>query len=358
MMKIRFLWSALLGATLLCGSIQSAMAGTYYVFQMTNCYMTGLGNNQWKVSFNWESKSLSSPNNPNGVTNYFIVKIPKISADGTTVDRTATGFMNPIPALDFTFSQPGGFYARPPSGDQVVVGNPNGTLLITTNGNVSFTFSTNGNGAYPAARVFPNFSTTDASAGNGWYWFIPTVTNGTCGTYGGGEKPPSVVPPVEELMPVDPDFKMTSAVWELNTLDVGDLPDVSAAGTGYPASIKNAASNQLCVNYVTAGIKNKTYALSVSNSASTQNGRSLFTLQGPGSQLFYNLQLTSNDGVTGNNFNFPTATAKYINLSQTASSTANRSEMCWTPQVNLFKNASTTAGLHSDNVAFVITPKA
>ncbi|MHA7848224.1 hypothetical protein [Serratia sp. D1N4] len=151
---------------------------------------------------------------------------------------------------------------------------------------------------------------------------------------------------------------MSTAVWELDTVDVGNLPDVAKAGNGLAASIKNAASNNLCINYTTAGVKNKTYALSVTNTSNMKGGRNLFTLQGPGSQLFYNLQLASNTGVTANDYSFPAASAKYITLTQTASSVAGRSEMCWTPKINLFKDASTKEGMHTGTVNFVISPKA
>lgn len=76
------------------------------------------------------------------------------------------------------------------------------------------------------------------------------------------------------------------------------------------------------------------------------------------SLLFYNLQLLSDRGVTANNFNFPDVTSKYITLSQTNNAGDGRSEMCWTPKINLFKNASTRAGMHTDTLNFIITPKA
>lgn len=153
---------------------------------------------------------------------------------------------------------------------------------------------------------------------------------------------------------------MNSAEWVLQTTDVGDLPDVTAAGTGYPVAINNVNNNSLCVRYVTAGVTSKQYALAITNSANSQGGRNLFTLQGPNSShLFYNLQLASNDSNSANNFNFPaTVTPNYITLGQTNNYSSDHSEMCWTPKINLFKNASTQEGLHSDILNFVIIPKA
>ncbi|WMT15181.1 hypothetical protein [Serratia fonticola] len=86
------------------------------------------------------------------------------------------------------------------------------------------------------------------------------------------------IPKPEDVDTPEPAFSMSSAVWQMNTLDVSNLPDLSASGNGYAASISNIASNNLCINYVTAGVKNKTYALSVTTTSSTQGGRSLFTL--------------------------------------------------------------------------------
>ncbi|KFK93800.1 MULTISPECIES: hypothetical protein [unclassified Serratia (in: enterobacteria)] len=152
---------------------------------------------------------------------------------------------------------------------------------------------------------------------------------------------------------------MSTAQWMLNTADVGDLPDASAPGNGYAATINNLPSNNLCMNYLTDKVKDKSYALSVSNGYSSQGGRNLFALNGSnGSQLLYNLQLVSNDGMTGNNFNFPATAANYITLSQLPSSVDKRSEMCWTPKINLFKNATTQAGMHTDTLNFMVTPKA
>lgn len=347
---------ALLGALLFCSGMPSAISATYYMVSLSNCYMTNAGNNQWKVSFYLQSAS--SLTGVDSASNYFSVKVPQLSANGSTMDRN--NFVSPIPTLDFTL--PTGMIARTPVGASVTVANTNGTLNIATSGNVSFTFSIKDNGAFPAALVSYTYGYSYSSGGGmtswGYYWFIPGVTNGTCTKYGTAT-PPTTIPPLEEIIPPEPAFSLKSAVWELNTADVADVPDVVAAGNGYEASIKNLASNNLCVSYVTKGVTNKNYALSISNGTTTQGGRNLFTMNGAtGSQLFYKLNLASNDGVTANNFDFPAATAKYITLSQAASGVADRSEMCWTPKINLFRNAATSAGMHTDTLNFIITPQA
>lgn len=78
------------------------------------------------------------------------------------------------------------------------------------------------------------------------------------------------LPRTEDVDIPEPVFSMSSAVWQLDTLDLSNLPDITVAGNGYAASVKNIASNNLCINYVTAGVKNKTYALSVTNTSSIQ----------------------------------------------------------------------------------------
>ncbi|AHG22879.1 hypothetical protein Z042_16650 [Chania multitudinisentens RB-25] len=229
--------------------------------------------------------------------------------------------------------------------------------IIYGSGWVTVNISTANNGAYPGLfirhREYHTSGMVDLLS-----WAFPNKT-GSCYTGASIEtNPPDTIEPIDKLEPPEPEFKLNSAVWELNTVDVEDLPDVAAVGNGYQATIKNIASNNFCVSYATAGVKDKAYALSVTNSASQQGGRNLFMMQNGSSQLPYNLQLSSNDGVTGNDFDFPTATAKYINLSQAASSVDKRSEMCWTPKINLFKNASTSEGMHSETLNFIITPKA
>ncbi|WP_337262020.1 MULTISPECIES: hypothetical protein [unclassified Serratia (in: enterobacteria)] len=269
-----------------------------------------------------------------------------------------SAFVSPIPSLDFTL--PAGLATQTPSGSSVTVGDNYGGINIYSSGTVSFIFSSKDNGAFPAALVNYRYDYTTPTGGmTGWgyYWFIPGITNGTC-TKRTVATPPTV-PPIDEIDPPEPAFSLKSTVWELNTADVADIPDVAAAGNGFEASIKNPASNNLCISYVTKGVKNKSYALSVSNGSTTQGGRNLFTMNGAaGSQLFYRLNLASNDGVTANNVDLPAAAAKYITLSQAASGVADRSEMCWTPKINLFSNAATAAGMHTDTLNFIITPQA
>lgn len=359
-MRVSFPCTALLGVLLLCNSIQPSFADTFYTTDLTSCSISDIGNNQWKVNFNFQPRMRSSgPSIGANSLNYLTIKIPSISGTGLS---TSNFVWNPVPIKDLTM--PTGVAARGTPTSTVpgmVLAQPTGNLILnpSISGNVTFIIMpTTANKAYPAAVVTITARSLDGgNAADGNYWFIPNRTMGTCILSSGGPTVP--VPPITELMPPEPEFKMSTATWVLDTTDVGDLPEVTAAGTGYLAKIKNINNNSLCVNYVLAGVKKYSYALNVSNIPSTQAGRSLFSMQGPNSsQLFYNLKLKSSVG-SANDYKFPTSgTSNYISLQQGNDIGNGRSQMCWTPEINLFKNAFTKEGMHTDTLNFIITPNA
>ncbi|MBC3250092.1 hypothetical protein H8I91_07450 [Serratia fonticola] len=363
MMNRRFPWFAFSGVLLLYCAIQPAFAGTFFRLNLSNCSIASTGsNNEWKVSFTIQpAMGSSGASIGNNSVNNFTISVP--TAANGTISRTGNRFVVPPPASSFNFPAGLAITSNSPSSSNITVGSSNAStpLVISSGGTVTFIISpTEANNAYPAAYIATNSQADNGSnASYGYYWFIPTITTSAC-TPSAGNTPPAVVPPISELNPIDPEFTMNSAEWMLQTTDLIDFPDVTSASTGYPVMINNINNNNLCVRYVTAGVTNKQYALAVTNSASSQGGRNLFTLPGPdSSQLFYNLQLASNDGNTANNFNFPaTGTPNYITLGQTNNYSTDRSEMCWTPKINLFKNASTKEGLHSDTLNFIVIPKA
>ncbi len=360
-MNRRFPWFVFSGVLLLCCSTQPTIAGTFYRLTPTNCSINKTGNNnEWKVSFTIQPTARTSGESvAENTKNNFAIYVP--TATNGEISRSGNRFVVPPPVSSLNLAAGLAITSNSPSLNSITVGSSNASkpAVITSGGAVSFIVSlTAANNAFPAVLI----STTAEGGGNAsasHYWFIPTITTSTC-VESGSSMPPAVVPPISEINPVDPEFTMNSAEWMLQTTDLADIPDVTSAGTGYPATINDINNNNLCVRYVTAGVTNKQYALAVANSASSQGGRNLFTLLGPdSSQLLYNLQLSSNDGNTANNFNFPaTGTTSYITLGQTNNYSADRSEMCWTPKINLFKNASTKEGLHSDTLDFIITPKA
>ncbi|CAI1551801.1 hypothetical protein [Serratia fonticola] len=362
-MNRRFPGFAFSGIFLLCCATQPTIAGTFYRLTPSNCSITSTGsNNEWKVSFTIQpTLGASGVSIRNNSMNYFTISVP--TAANGTISRAGNRFVVPPPVSSFNFPAGLAITSNSQNSSLITVGSSNASnpLVILSGGTMTFVISpTVANNAYPAALI--SITSLEDGGGNasyGYYWFIPTITTSAC-LQTGSNTPPVVVPPISELNPVDPEFTMNSAEWMLQTTDLVDLPDVTSASTGYPVTINNINNNNLCVRYVTAGVTNKQYALAVTNSASSPGGRNLFTLSGPdSSQLFYNLQLASNDGNAVNNFNFPTAgTQNYITLGQTNNYSSDHSEMCWAPKINLFKNSSTQQGLHSNTLNFVITPKA
>lgn len=342
-MKIIVNLSRLMAYSLLALSTH-VMAITYNQ-NVTNCSITKLGTNKWQAKFNYVVTSVAGASTT--IRSNFYVEVPTTIGANLPINpqgNSTTSFSN-VSTLANIGNNIGtrllSFY-----------GIPNASI-IQFSSPVSIDFTTDTAGAYPGLRArFTTENMSGSGQSGGAQTSVIYISAIGCIL--------SIVdlPKTEDVDLPEPAFSMNSATWQLDTLDLSNLPDVAVTGNGYAASIKNVASNNLCINYVTAGVKNKAYALSVTNTSSIQGGRSLFTLQGTASQLFYNMLLVSNNGVTANDFSFPTASAKYITLTQTASSTPDRSQMCWTPKINLFKNAATKEGMHTNSINFVISPKA
>ena len=338
----------------LMGMVSIAMMGmalpalaVSYTPRINSCELTNIGPNKWQAKFNIAITICGGC--VNTTNNTMFAYVPKLNSNGKPYGGSASNAVS-----DAKWGTPSvtGTSVKVNAGKSWLSFTGNNTASVMRVGtSVSVDFSTEGNGAYPA--VFVRYTHLPGVIDGFSGWILPNSA-GTCHT---NSVPPVNLPPIEELIPVEPEFSLKSAVWKMNTVDIDDLPNVAVVGSGYQASIQNVANNNLCVSYVTAGVKNKNYALSVTNSHSKQGGRNLFMMRSGTSQLLYNLKLTSNDGITGNNFNFPDGSTTYITLSQAASSIDKRSEMCWTPQINLYKNATTVAGMHDDILNFVITPK-
>lgn len=325
-----------------------------YAPSISNCDLINLGHNKWQAKFKYNVEL----SNVHYFDNTFHIYVPQVNSVGKPdyifwANRPwATADWNGIVLSDSSAMK------SSVESDRILfsgIGSGLDSYIIKSSSEVSVNFSTEGNNAYPILFLllldYQGEMWGAASRAKVPYW----VTSGSCIK---SENVPPSLPHIDDINPPEPAFTMKSAVLELNSVDVGDLPDVKSVGEGYPATIKNVSSNNLCFSYATAAVKKNSYALSVSNSTSTQAGRNLFLMQKGSSKLPYSLKLKSNDGNTANSFQFPVAKAKFITLSQVASSESKRSEMCWTPQVNLFKNASTDAGMHTDTLNFVIIPKA
>ncbi|MFC0226917.1 hypothetical protein [Serratia aquatilis] len=333
MKVISNLFRLLMASLLVLGT--PVWAGITYNASVSDCAVIKLSPTQWRAKFTYK---IVEDSNIDSWPNVFSMVQPRLNSAGKA-DPVNTVVLN---YSNLQFSKPSIKLGTIYLAQLFFEGNPDPEVIKETS-TVSIDFTTD-TGGYPALRLLVRF-----------YSYLVPYYIATSGCYSNNEE----LPPIEEIDPPEPAFQLKSAAWELDTVDTGDLPETTAPGEGYTAAIKNVANNNLCVSYVTAGVKNKNYALSVTNGASQYGGRNLFVMNGPaGSQLPYNLRLISNDGVAGKDFAFPSGSAKYITLSQAASSVEKRSEMCWTPQVNLFRSSQTKGGLHMDTVNFIITPQA
>lgn len=337
--------SRLMIGALLC--VAAPAFANFYQSEFRDCNITNIGPNKWQATFFLYIRVTTCTNCAETTDNTFRIGVPQLNKQGLpTADTYVTaGWEN----LTLTGTAVKTLrFANVIYFSSTDVNRPD---VIRGDSRVTVNFTTEGNNAYPALFIrYANLSTGGGTASA--YLFVLPNSGGNCYV--------TTTPPIEELLPPpEPEFSLKSAVWELNPLDMADLPNVAAAGNGYAATIKNIGGNNLCLSYVTNGVKNKNYSLGVTNSGGNFSGRNLLMMNGAaGSQLPYSLQLNSNDGVTGNNYSFPSGGVKYITLKQDTSGTNQRSEMCWTPAVNLFKTSTTQEGLHSDTVNFIITPNA
>jgi hypothetical protein len=336
---------------LIAGSVLALLSAPVwagaYMPGIASCSVTRVGTDLWQAKFTYTVTYYSATDDT--ADNGFVLYLLQANAQGKPV-----AYSGPYANAGWTNLNLGTnpLASATVNNSNINFRGLNSSAVIKGNVNVSVNFTTAGNNAYPALIInYRHLYVGGGGTVSGYYW----VTANGCSLGGGAP----TLPPLEEINPPEPEFKLSTAKWVLNTTDVGDLPDVTAAGTGYLTTIQNINNNNLCVNYVLAGVKKYTYALNVSNTPSTQGTRSLFMMQGPdSSQLFYNLKLRSSVG-TANDYQFPApGTSHYINLQQGNDIGNGRSQMCWTPEINLFKNATTKAGMHTDTLNFIITPNA
>ncbi|NCG51962.1 hypothetical protein [Serratia fonticola] len=346
----RKLWPIqLMAGTLLLMS--TSVSAVQYSPNFYNCDIVNIGQNKWQAKFTMAMSVCSGC--ADTTDNTFYAWLPKLNT--ATGKPTNHNYGNRASPAGFSvLTHPDGRINPVINISSVSFYSPSSTSprVITQGADYIVEFTTDGNNAYPALYISYSNLTTGGGTSNIPLMVLPKVSNCYALT-----TPPENLPPIDELVPTEPKFELKQAMWELNALDVGDLPNVATPGNGYAATIKNVGSNNLCLSYVTKGVKNKAYSLGVTNRGGNFSGRNLLVMNGAeGSQLPYSLQLNSNDGVTGNNYSFPSSGVKYITLKQDTS--AERSEMCWTPAVNIFKTNTTQEGMHTDTVNFIITPNA
>lgn len=321
----------------------SSKAGQFTT-NFKDCSLTKVGSGLWQAKFTVFITTCSfceeSTNNSFGTFVPSIVESTGKPDIRTSKKVKSPGYYNIKYPDTIKVTEIDGFLRFQSNGDK--------PATIVKGGDFSINFTTKDNNAYPAlfinyydfglqsARIFPNG--TDCYFGDGL---------------------PHDLPPIEEIDPPDPEFKLNSIIWNLGTIDIDNIPKLTESTSGFLAKVENETSNNFCISYVSASVKNKIYSISVTNDQFDMNGQNFYVMNNFNSgKLLYKINLISNDGVARNNLTFPSNSTNYLILTQSPSSVNNRSQMCWTPKVSLFRNNATNAGMYISTLNFVITPKA
>ncbi|HEM8293720.1 TPA: hypothetical protein U2M59_003031 [Providencia stuartii] len=328
----------------------------YSFNSFSNCYLDKVSDKKWRAKFDVKS-DLGGSSTGVADVNYFFAYARNVDKNGYP-DYSASGKMN-LESSNVTLSNSSLSFTNlidAVYGAILKFHNRSNTSLISSGTyHIEFDISL-GDSTYPGVFFYEHHYYPGNGGGQkGEVAALTATSNGQCF----GKKPgPGEIPPIEEIDPPEPDFKLSSAIWELDAADLGDLPNITSGSAGYIAKIINVNNNRLCIDYVTAGIKKKEYALGISNDYSSISGRNVFKMLGDNnSQLFYDLNLKSTIAVQYD-FSFPSSSIKYIALSQAASNLDKRSQMCWFPEIKLYKEDATQAGMHTDSLNFIIIPKA
>lgn len=320
-----------------------------YPLDISNCSVVKIGAKKWQAKFTLSvQRSSTSADQTSNFINAFVPTINTSSKKPNSyINQRSTNveFSNlATPSRIFIQNQTSALKILSSVGDQ---------NILTSGGDFSIDF-TQPDDAYPAFFMIYDDRTTLGNTYNLRFYIYPNLNS----CFSSPPKPEDI-PSIDELDPPEPNFKLKTAIWDLETLDIDDLPSISTTSNGINSKIKNSNNGEICVSYVTAGVKSNSYALTISNDFNSFNGKNAYIMKGPdGSQLPYQVGLLSNDGITSNNFNFPSESLNFVKLSQNESSSIGRSEMCWSPSISLYKNSLTLPGVHTDTIHLMVTPKA
>lgn len=155
---------------------------------------------------------------------------------------------------------------------------------------------------------------------------------------------------------VAPKFQLSSAVWQLESVDLDHLLERTADDdSGLHIRLKNASANRFCINYRAMGIQNNRYMISASNINALDNSGQYFQLkENEGNSLInYNVIFESDEN-PGKKFVLP-KDKKFIQLK--ADNYTSDEEMCWSPEIYLYRTDSMDKGSYSDTLTFTITPE-
>lgn len=155
---------------------------------------------------------------------------------------------------------------------------------------------------------------------------------------------------------VTPKFQLSSAVWQLESIDLDSLLERTADDDrGLHLRLKNASANRFCINYRAMGVQNNNYMISASNINALDNSGQYFQLkEKAGNNLInYNVIFESDENPS-KKFVLP-KDKKFIQL--IANNYADKQEMCWSPEIYLYRTDSMDKGSYSDTLTFTITPE-
>ncbi|WP_145537889.1 hypothetical protein [Yersinia kristensenii] len=155
---------------------------------------------------------------------------------------------------------------------------------------------------------------------------------------------------------VDPRFRLATATWQLKNIDLDNLLDKTANGSGLHAPLINPATNRFCINYRAIGIQNTRYMISASNTNGLAPNNRHFQLREDNGNNIINYRVTlKNNEHTKKDFSLP-LDKKFIQLN--ADNNTGEEQMCWSPKIRLYRTDSTDKGRYSDTLNFTITPLA
>ncbi|CNI52803.1 alpha-related fimbriae major subunit [Yersinia frederiksenii] len=155
---------------------------------------------------------------------------------------------------------------------------------------------------------------------------------------------------------VSPNFQLSSAVWQLKSIDLDSLLERTADNNGsLHLQLENASANRFCINYRAMGVQNNNYMISASNINALDNSGQYFQLkEKEGNNLInYNVRFVSDENL-GKTFVLP-KDKKFIQLK--ADNYTSDEEMCWSPEIHLYRTDSMDKGGYSDTLTFTITPE-
>lgn len=322
-----------------------AQANTYTT-DFKNCTITKIGDNLWRAKFTLTVDIDYTSDATNN--NTFYAWVPKVDNEtgkpfreyrDRTVNPGLRNIVTPSSIVARSLLNDINFYSS----------NSNDEKVIKSGGDISVDFSTKNNGAYPGLFItYRNLSTPGGGLLSGPVYIIA----GSGCRYSFSQ----TFPPIDEIIPPEPNFTMKSVVWNLKTADLSELPDLSQK-TGYSTTVTDPNLNKLCLSYVTNAVKKNTYSVNVTNSFVTKEGKQLFYINNSSGSLYYRFDLISDSGSSANNFSYPSSSSKYITLNTTSSSLSGLSNMCWSPKIFLFKDSSTSQGSYSSVINLTISPK-